>query len=115
MRGASRSEVHSGPFWAPGHTPGAAGPRVGRRGCASDSVVPSERDRGFRRRPRRSHRWELQRELQVVQDFASGAGFSLHAGVHVPAKRRGRLEKLCRYIARPPLATERLSIDEQDR
>ncbi|MDP6940219.1 MAG: transposase [Planctomycetota bacterium] len=46
---------------------------------------------------------------------ASGAGFSLHAGVHVPAKRRGRLEKLCRYIARPPLATERLSIDEQDR
>jgi hypothetical protein len=46
---------------------------------------------------------------------ASGAGFSLHAGVHVPANRRGRLEKLCRYIARPPLATERLSIDEQNR
>jgi hypothetical protein len=35
--------------------------------------------------------------------------------VHVPANRRGRLEKLCRYIARPPLATERLTIDEQNR
>lgn len=46
---------------------------------------------------------------------ANGAGFSLHAGVHVPANRRGRLEKLCRYIARPPLATERLTIDEQNR
>ena len=46
---------------------------------------------------------------------ASGAGFSLHAGVHVPANRRGRLEKLCRYIARPPLATERLSVDERGR
>lgn len=46
---------------------------------------------------------------------ATGAGFSLHAGVHVPANRRGRLEKLCRYIARPPLATERLTIDEQGR
>jgi hypothetical protein len=46
---------------------------------------------------------------------AKGAGFSLHAGVHVPADRRGRLEKLCRYIARPPLATERLSMDERGR
>jgi len=46
---------------------------------------------------------------------ASGAGFSLHAGVSVPDNRRGRLEQLCRYIARPPLATERLSVDTQGR
>ena len=46
---------------------------------------------------------------------ATGAGFSIHAGVCVPANRRGRLESLCRYVARPPLATERLSIDEQGR
>jgi hypothetical protein len=36
-------------------------------------------------------------------------GFSLHAGVSVPAGDRARLERLCRYVARPPVATERLS------
>jgi len=34
VRRASRNGIHSGPFWAPGHTLGAAGPRVGRRGGA---------------------------------------------------------------------------------
>jgi len=47
--------------------------------------------------------------------LARGAGFSLHAGVAVEADRRGRLEHLCRYVTRPPLATERLSLDEQGR
>src|SRR5262245_4622172 len=36
-------------------------------------------------------------------------GFSLHADVAVPARRRDQLEKLCRYITRPPLALERLT------
>jgi hypothetical protein len=36
-------------------------------------------------------------------------GFSLHADVAVPARRRDQLEKLCRYIVRPPLALERLT------
>jgi len=36
-------------------------------------------------------------------------GVSLHANVAVPAGARRRLEKLCRYIARPPVSTERLS------
>jgi hypothetical protein len=35
-------------------------------------------------------------------------GMSLHADVSVPARDRRRLERLCRYVARPPLATERL-------
>jgi hypothetical protein len=37
-------------------------------------------------------------------------GFSLHAGVSVPggARQRAALERLCRYVARPALATERL-------
>ena len=35
-------------------------------------------------------------------------GFSLHADVDVPARDRKRLERLSRYIARPPLANERL-------
>jgi hypothetical protein len=36
------------------------------------------------------------------------AGLSLHANVDVPAGDRARLERLCRYAARPPVATERL-------
>ncbi len=35
-------------------------------------------------------------------------GMSLHAAVAVPAGDRRRLERLCRYVARPPLANERL-------
>jgi Putative transposase len=33
---------------------------------------------------------------------------SLHAAVSVPARDRQRLERLCRYVARPPLASDRL-------
>jgi hypothetical protein len=35
-------------------------------------------------------------------------GMSLHADVAVPARDRRRLERLCRYVARPPLALNRL-------
>ncbi|MFN2378172.1 MAG: transposase [Candidatus Binatia bacterium] len=35
-------------------------------------------------------------------------GFSLHAGVAMAAGDRGGLERLCRYVARPPLAEQRL-------
>jgi hypothetical protein len=35
-------------------------------------------------------------------------GFDLHAAVAVPAGDRGRLEHLCRYVLRPPIAQERL-------
>jgi hypothetical protein len=35
-------------------------------------------------------------------------GMSLHADVAVPAHDRRRLERLCRYMARPPLAVDRL-------
>ena len=36
-------------------------------------------------------------------------GFSLHANVALPAHAREPLEHLCRYLLRPPLATERLT------
>jgi hypothetical protein len=39
---------------------------------------------------------------------ARHGGMSLHADVSVPARDRRRLERLCRYVARPPLALERL-------
>lgn len=44
---------------------------------------------------------------------AKSSGFSLHAGVATKANERDKLEKICRYIARPALAEERLSINEQ--
>jgi hypothetical protein len=40
---------------------------------------------------------------------ASVGGVSLHANVAVPARDRRRLERLCRYVARAPLAMQRLS------
>jgi len=43
----------------------------------------------------------------------SAGGASLHAASCVPSNRRGRLERLCRYVARPPLATERPSLDRR--
>src|SRR5262245_35666697 len=36
-------------------------------------------------------------------------GFSLHANVALPAHAREPLEHLCRYLLRPPLATDRLT------
>lgn len=48
-------------------------------------------------------------ELGPGSRCASAAGLSLHANVAVPARDRRRLERLCRYVARSPLATERLT------
>ncbi|MEW8347339.1 MAG: IS91 family transposase [Candidatus Thiodiazotropha taylori] len=38
------------------------------------------------------------------------AGFSLHAGVAARADERGKLERLCRYICRPAVSEQRLSL-----
>ena len=38
------------------------------------------------------------------------SGFSLHAGVSCKAGQRKKLERLCRYVARPPISEQRLSI-----
>lgn len=38
------------------------------------------------------------------------AGFSLHAGVSCQAGQRKKLERLCRYITRPAISEQRLSI-----
>lgn len=41
------------------------------------------------------------------------AGFSLHAGISVKAGQRDKLERLCRYISRPPVSVHRLSLTKQ--
>ncbi len=43
------------------------------------------------------------------------SGFSLHAGVATRANQREKLERLCRYIARPPVSTKRLSMTRNGR
>jgi hypothetical protein len=37
-------------------------------------------------------------------------GFDLHAGVRIPAGQRDRLERVCRYALRPPVAGDRLHL-----
>ena len=49
-------------------------------------------------------------EVLAGSRCASVSGVNVHAGVCVPARDRVRLERLCRYAARPPLAIERLSL-----
>jgi hypothetical protein len=70
----------------------AAGPRAGHRLVRLGDRIDAE-------------------ELEEITGprCASVRGFSLHADVCVPARDRTRLERLCRYVGRPPVATERLS------
>ena len=42
---------------------------------------------------------------------ANAHGFSLHAGVRCAADDRRGLEQLCRYITRPAISNERLSVN----
>ncbi len=46
---------------------------------------------------------------------ATISGFSLHAGTVCESYQRSKLERLCRYITRPPIATKRLSVDDHGR
>ena len=45
--------------------------------------------------------------------LARQPGFSLHAATCCEANQRDKLEKLCRYIARPAVANERFSTNER--
>jgi hypothetical protein len=46
------------------------------------------------------------------REVAESSGFSLHAGIAAKDSQRNKLEHLARYVARPPIATERLSLTE---
>ncbi|MBN1568991.1 MAG: transposase [Acidobacteria bacterium] len=71
----------------------ATGPRAGNRVGAIGFQVEPEND-----------------ESKSKTGCANVSGFSLHANVCIPMKARRQLENLCRYVARPAVATERLSI-----
>ena len=52
--------------------------------------------------------------LQGLEGDPSGAarasGFSLNAGVAIAPHEREKLERLCRYVSRPPMAAERMAL-----
>lgn len=48
-------------------------------------------------------------------DAGSVGGFSLHAGVAAEAHESQKLERLCRYITRPAISEQRLTISPQGR
>jgi hypothetical protein len=71
----------------------AVGPRAGQKVFALQSV------------PARAE--------EPRNGVAQYAGFSLHAGIGVEAEQRDKLERLARYVSRPPVAVERLDLTAQ--
>ena len=47
-------------------------------------------------------------KARVAERVGESLGVNVHAEVAVPARDRARLERLCRYVCRPPIAQERL-------
>ena len=70
----------------------AVGPQQGRKAFMIRTIRPLDRpDPGLER-------------------VAKANGFSLHAGVSCEGRQKNKRERLCRYIARPPVAVPRLSL-----
>lgn len=50
------------------------------------------------------------KDTDSVGQLAKISGFSLHAGVFADSHQSEKLERLCRYIARPAISEKRLSL-----
>ncbi len=75
----------------------------------------SQRWRRLGDRVQPHHMGEAASDPEASDRVPQHGGMSLHAEVAVPARDRRRLEQLCRYVARPPLATERLTASADGR
>ncbi|MEO6081292.1 MAG: transposase [Steroidobacteraceae bacterium] len=73
----------------------AVGPRTGQKLFTLQTVPP------------RAEEAEQQGDHRSA---ANAGGFSLHAGVDIQPHQREKLERLCRYVSRPPIAVERLAL-----
>jgi hypothetical protein len=71
----------------------AVGPRAGQKLFTLQTVPP--RLQGLDGKP---------------NGAARAGGFSLHAGVDIAPNQREKLERLCRYVSRTPVASERLAL-----
>ncbi|HJN75556.1 MAG TPA: transposase, partial [Myxococcota bacterium] len=96
---------------------------LARRGFRGDEGLEQDSDdvqaaiqaaavmgRSVLRRGRRARRVQVLggRPHALPPRCATADGYTVHAGVVIGAKNREGLERLCRYIARPPLAKGRL-------
>jgi hypothetical protein len=54
----------------------------------------------------------LNRIIRRITRQLTRYGFSMNAAVSCHAHQRTKLERLCRHVARPPLALERLSVTD---
>ncbi len=59
--------------------------------------------------------WRAYGPMSIAELCAELDGFSLHARVRIRAADRARLERVCRYVSRPPIASERLSLTPDGR
>ena len=73
----------------------ALGPQAGRKALMLRTITP------------------LAGEDLTNERVAKAYGFSLHAGVGCEAHQRALRERLCRYIARPAVAEQRLTVSVQ--
>jgi hypothetical protein len=48
--------------------------------------------------------------MRADERVAVVAGFNVHAGAAIDGRDRKRVERVCRYLVRPPIATERLTL-----
>lgn len=71
----------------------AVGPRAGQKLFTLQTVPPREEP-------------EQQGDPRGA---VNAGGFSLHAGLDIQSPQREKLERLCRYVSRTPIAVERLS------
>lgn len=71
----------------------AVGPRAGQKLFTLQTLPSSEPER------QGDHR-----------SAAEAGGFSLHAALDIQPHQRAKLERLCRYVSRPPIAEERLAL-----
>jgi hypothetical protein len=71
----------------------AVGPRAGQKLFTLQTVPP-----------------RLQGPALDPNGAARAGGFSLHAGVDIAASEREKLERLCRYVSRPPVAEDRVAL-----
>jgi len=72
----------------------AVGPQRGQKAFTLQTLTPTPED-------------------EKTDHVARTGGFSLHAGIAAKARQREKMERLCRYIARPAVVTERLSLTRQ--
>lgn len=74
----------------------AVGPQQGKKVFTLQTLMPKEED-------------------QRYSQLAKANGFSLHAGVATQAHERKKLERICRYVARPAVSEQRLALTKDGR